>query len=107
MDSLITDKIYKEIKDIKGIDKITTRSFLGVSSISINVKTSANIKDILDDVRNKVNRVALPIDAKTPVITEIETDTSRAFSVFIYDPTDSATRSVLVARAIELQKAVK
>jgi HAE1 family hydrophobic/amphiphilic exporter-1 len=107
MDSLITDKIYKEIKDVKWIDKVTTRSFLGVSSISINVKTSAVVKDVLDDVRNKVSRVALPVDAKTPVITEIETDTSRAFSIFIYDPTDTASKSTLVARAIELQKIVK
>lgn len=107
MDSLITDKIYKEIKDIKWIDKITTRSLLGVSSISINIKTSAVMKDVIDDVRNKVSRVVLPVDAKTPVITEIETDTSRAFSVFIYDTTDNSSRSVLVARAIELQKAIK
>lgn len=107
MDSLITDKIYKEIKDIKWIDKITTSSSLGSSRITINVKTSANIKDVLDDVRNKVNRVTLPTDAKTPVITELETDTGRAFSVFIYDPTNQSSRSVLVARAIELQNRVK
>jgi multidrug efflux pump subunit AcrB len=107
MDSLVTDKIYKEIKDIKWIDKITTRSFLGVSSISINVKTSAVVKDVLDSVRNNVSRVTLPSDAKTPVITEIETDTSRAFSVFIYDTTNTNSKSVLVARAIELQKILK
>ncbi|MBX9809026.1 efflux RND transporter permease subunit, partial [Candidatus Gracilibacteria bacterium] len=79
MDSLITDKIYKEIKDIKGIDKITTNSSLGISSVVINVKTSASVKDVLVDVRNKVNRVILPADAKSPVITELETDTGRAF----------------------------
>jgi multidrug efflux pump subunit AcrB len=37
----------------------------------------------------------------------IKTDTGRAFSVFVYDPTGKATRSVLVARAIELQKRLK
>ncbi len=107
MDSLITDKIYKNIKDIKGIDTITTRSSLGVSSVMVNVKTSATVKDVLDDVRNKVGTVTLPADAKTPTITEIKTDTGRAFSVFVYDPSEKATRSVLVARAIELQKYLK
>lgn len=107
MDSLITDKIYKEIKDVKWIDKITTSSSLGISNVIVNVKTSAKVKDVLDDVRNKVNRVTLPVDAKSPIITERETDTGRAFSIFIYDPSNAASRSVLVARAIELQKTVK
>ncbi len=107
MDSLITDKIYKEIKDVKWVDKITTNSSLGISHITVNVKTSATVKDVLDDVRNKVNRVTLPTDAKSPIITEIETDTGRAFSVFIYDTTNKATHSTLVARAIDLQNAVK
>lgn len=107
MDSLITDKLYREIKDIKWIDKINTTSALGISQISITLKTSATTKDVLDDVRNKVNRVVLPTDAKTPVITEIETDTSRAFSVFIYDMSNTASRSSLLARAIDLQERVE
>jgi multidrug efflux pump subunit AcrB len=107
MDSLITDKIYKEIKDVKGIDKITSNSSLGASSITVNLKTSAETKDVLDDIRNKVNRITLPADAKSPVITELETDTGRAFSVFIYDPSNTLSRSYLVARAIDLQNTVK
>lgn len=75
--------------------------------MTVNIKTSAIVKDVLDDVRNKVGSVVLPADAKTPVITEIKTDTGRAFSVFIYDPSNQASRSVLVARAIDLQNRVK
>lgn len=41
------------------------------------------------------------------MITEIKTDTGRAFSVFIYDPSGQSSRSVLVARAIDLQNRVK
>ena len=62
---------------------------------------------MLDDIRNKVGTVILPADAKTPVVTEIETDTGRAFSVFVYDPSGKSSRSVLVARAIDLQQTVK
>jgi HAE1 family hydrophobic/amphiphilic exporter-1 len=75
--------------------------------VTVNVKTSANVKDVLDDIRNQVGSVLLPTDAKTPTIVEIKTDTGRAFSVFVYDPSGKVTRSVLVARAIELQKRVK
>ncbi len=107
MDSLVTDKIYKEIKDIKWIDKITTNSSLGFSRITVNIKTSASSKVILDDIRNTVTRIVLPVDAKSPVITELKTNTGRAFSVFIYDPTDKSTHSALVARAVELQKNIK
>lgn len=107
MDSLISDKIYKEIKDIKGIDKIESSSSLGFSSISITAKTSANIKDILDDVRNAVNRVPLPTDAKTPVITEIETDTNRAFSALIYSTQSGTTQSSLLERTKKLKTEIE
>lgn len=107
MDKLITDKIYKEIKDIKWVDKITSTSSLGISNIVVTTKTSAEVKDVMDDVRNAVSKVVLPTDAKSPVITEIETNTKTAFSVLIYDPTNSSSRSFLIDRAIKLQKAVK
>ncbi len=107
MDSLITDKIYKEIKDIKGIDKITTSSSLGVSSIMVALRTDANSKDLMNDIRNSVSKVILPSDAKTPTITEIETDTNRTFSVFLYAKTGEKSKSLLFSRAIELQKAIE
>lgn len=107
IDKLITDKIYKEIKDIKWIDKITSSSSLGISSIIITNKTSANVKDVMDDVRNSVSKVILPTDAKSPVITEIETNTKTAFSVLIYDPTNKSSLSLLINRAIKLQKIIK
>ena len=65
------------------------------------------MKDVLHDVRNAVNKVVLPSDAKYPVITEIETNTKTAFSVIIYDPTNESSRSLLIDRVIKLQKIVK
>lgn len=70
----------------------------------ITLKTSANTKDVLDDVRNKVNRVSLPTDAKTPTITEIETNTNQAFSVFLYDEQNALSREALISRGITLQR---
>jgi multidrug efflux pump subunit AcrB len=107
IDSLITDKIYKEIKDIKWVDKIQSSSTLGFSNLSLTLKTSAVTKDVLSDVRSAVARVTLPEDAKAPSITEIETDTSRAFSIYVYSRKPETTKAVLFDRAIRLKKAIE
>jgi multidrug efflux pump subunit AcrB len=103
MDSLISEKIYKEVKDIAWVDSIDTSSSLGISSVTLTLKSDADPKDVINDVRNRVNRVVLPSDAKTPVITEIETDTKRAFSVYIYWTDPNLSKALLMSRAIELQ----
>ena len=61
----------------------------------------------MNDVRNEVNRVILPADAKTPVVTEVETDTNRAFSIFIYSHDPKASKALLFDRAITLQNAIE
>lgn len=70
----------------------------------VTLKSDADTKVALDDVRNDVSKVVLPTDAKTPVITEIETNTNQAFSTFIYSDKESVSRAVLTARVIEVQK---
>lgn len=107
IDSLITDKIYKEVKDIKWIDKIESTSSLGVSSVVITLKTDAVVQDVLDEVRSNVARVSLPDDALDPNIQEIETDTSRAFSILIYDEDNSESRSYLLDKAKQIQEHLK
>lgn len=107
MDTLVTDKIYKEVKDIKWIDKIASSSSLWISNVTLTLKTSADVQDVLSDVRSAVWRVTLPADAKTPNITEIETDTNRAFSVFLYHIDDKADMESLFARAHILKKALE
>ena len=107
IDSLITDKIYKEVKDIKWIDKIESTSSLGVSSVVITLKTDAVVQDVLDEVRSNVARVSLPDDALDPNIQEIETDTSRAFSILIYDEDNSKSRSYLLDKAKQIQDHLK
>ena len=107
MDTLISDKIYKEVKDISGIDKIQSTSSLGISSLVLTLRTDADTKEVMNDVRNKIGRVALPSDAKSPSITEIETDTNRAFSTYIYAKSGEPSRAFLYARAIELQRAIE
>jgi multidrug efflux pump subunit AcrB len=107
IDSLITDKIYKEVKDIKWIDKIQSNSVLGFSSVSLTLKTNAVTKDVLSDVRSAVWRIILPADAKAPTITEIETDTNRAFSIYVYSRNPDADKAIIFDRAVKLKKEIE
>lgn len=107
MDSLISDKIQKEIKDIKGIDKIQSNSSLGVSVVTASLKTSADTKDVMNDIRNSINKISFPTDAKTPTITEIETDTNRTFSVFMYKKSGDASKATIMDRATSLKKQIE
>ena len=104
MDSLITDKVYKEVKDIKGIDSISSTSGLGFSSVVLTLRTDAEVKDVLSDVRSAVARASLPADANNPNITEIETDTNRTFSLYLYSKDRSTSKALMFDRAIKIQK---
>ncbi len=99
IDSLISEKIYKEVKDIKWIDKISSSSSLWFSMISITLKTWADSKNIVNEVRNNVNRIVFPTDAKVPVIMEIDTDTKQAFWVFIYWKNPNTSKDLLIEKA--------
>lgn len=84
MDSLVTDKLYKEIKDVDGIKKITSTSSLGISSISVELEPDAKTADVMAEIRNNIGRAQLPTDAKDPTVMEIKTDTNRMFTVSLY-----------------------
>ena len=80
VDTLITDKLYKEIKDIAGAKKITSKSSLGVSSLSIELQPSTDTAKFINDVRNNISRVVLPTDAKSPNVIEIKTEGNTVFA---------------------------
>lgn len=91
MDSLVTEKLYKEVKDIKGSKKITTSSSLGMSSISIELQPETNTTNFMTEVRNNIGRVVLPKDAKSPNVMEIKTDTNRVYDATFYSPDKSVS----------------
>lgn len=76
---------------------------MGFSQVTVTLKSDADNKDVLSKVQNGVNRVRLPTDANDSIITEIETDTNRIFSVFIYHKKNKASRATLTKKAIELK----
>lgn len=104
VDTLVTDKIYKAIKDVKGIDKITSTSSLGISTLQISGETGYEIKDLRTDIQSKIESVSLPSDARDPNVSLVETNANMTFSMYIFDKNNSASKEALLAQAKILQK---
>jgi hydrophobic/amphiphilic exporter-1 (mainly G- bacteria), HAE1 family len=84
IDSIITEKIYKEVKDIEGVDTIDTRSLLWVSNVTITLKNEVDTKDFINEVKTKVDRISFPEDVLDPNVSEISTDNQVLFQVIMY-----------------------
>lgn len=106
MDELITEKIEQNIKDVDGIKKITSSSRVGVSSITIELENDANIKDVLVDIKDEVDKTALPSDAEDPLVTEISSDNEAMFSVILYWDKDSISPVLLKQKARVIKDAL-
>lgn len=73
METLVTQPIEKELKNIGDVKEIRSSSSEGMSSISIEFEPDTDIDGALQKVRDKVDlaKVELPIDAEEPFIQEI------------------------------------
>jgi HAE1 family hydrophobic/amphiphilic exporter-1 len=69
-DSLITQEIEQKIKDVDGINEISSTSSKGFSSIAVQLEPSADTNVVLNDIRSKVDQAksSIPEDAEDPVI---------------------------------------
>lgn len=104
IDSLITEKIEKEIKDLEGVKKITSSSNLWVSSITVELQTGVDTRDMLTDIKDKVDKVSLPTDAEDPEVFEISSDNEVLFSMYLYADETKMTFGDLYDKSVALQK---
>lgn len=66
----ITLRIEEAIADIEGIDEISSRSSEGNSTVTVEVDESYNTRNVLDDIKVRVDALnTLPDDAEKPTIT--------------------------------------
>jgi len=107
IDSLITDEIEKEIKDLEGVKKITSSSSIWVSSISVELFNGVNTRDLLTDIKDKVDSVALPEDAEDPSVREISTSNELMFQLLVYGSKDNFSNFYLNRKAQELKSALE
>jgi multidrug efflux pump subunit AcrB len=65
----ITLRVEEAIADIEGIQELTSRSSEGRSLVNAEVAEGYNTRDILDDIKVKVDALnTLPLDAEKPVV---------------------------------------
>jgi multidrug efflux pump subunit AcrB len=103
VDSIVTEKIYKEVKDIQWIDKIDASSSQWVSSVTITLDNGISVKDFINDVRTKVDVISFPDDVKRPVIKEIWTDNEVLFQMVMYGDKNYFTMNSLRSLAMEFR----
>lgn len=103
IDSIITEKIEKEIQDIEGISKITSNSWVWFSSVTVELRNGVDTRDTLTDIKDKVDKLSFPTDANDPVVQEISTSNELLFQALIYGEQESYDnfRLTTLARQIE------
>ena len=75
VDSSVTNIIEGAVNSIPGIEDVRSRSAPGVSNVFAQFFLEKDLEVAFNDVQSKVNQILyqLPEDAKTPIITKIET----------------------------------
>lgn len=74
VERLVTDKLEPSVRNVAGIDKVTSSSRQGVSVITAQFLASADIETAIQDLRNAIESAKrdLPSDAEAPVVTKVD-----------------------------------
>lgn len=103
MDTLITQKIEKEIEDIEGIKKISSSSAIWVANTSIELDNEVDTSKALVEIKDAIDKTQLPSDAEDPIVTEISTSNETMFNILLYGPADIFTDAYLRERAQDIK----
>ncbi len=80
-------RIEEAVQDIEGIKKITSTAQENIASVMIEVKTGYSTKDVLDDVKARVDAIeTFPQEIEKPVVKELMLR-NQVLNVAIYGPT--------------------
>lgn len=83
--------VEEAIQDVDGIDRIKSNAGTGVGSVSVEVKSGHDIREVMDDVKTRVDAIDnFPEEAEKPTIKEIILN-AQVLSVAISADTDEKT----------------
>ncbi|MBU1089471.1 efflux RND transporter permease subunit [Patescibacteria group bacterium] len=73
IEKLITDRIEEKLKNLDDLDKLTSTSSEGISSITVEFDARADLTESIRNLRDEVDSAKsnLPDDATDPIVTEI------------------------------------
>jgi multidrug efflux pump subunit AcrB len=103
IDSLITDKIEGEIEDIEGISKISSNSSVGSSSVTVELENGVETRDVLTDIKDRIDTLSLPQEADDSIVIEISTQNELLFEALIYGKKEDFSNFALNQKARQIQ----
>jgi HAE1 family hydrophobic/amphiphilic exporter-1 len=106
VETSVTKKLEDALSSIEGLDKISSTSQEGISLITVQLKSNADVDKAERDVQRKADQTQndLPDDAKKPVVNKISLDDAPVISAGItskldprelYDLIDKQLKAVL------------
>lgn len=84
IDSLITEKIEDEVKDIEWVKEMTSNSSLWLSLVTLELEPWVDTSKVLTDVKDKVDNIQFPDDADDANVTEVSTNDTLLYNALIY-----------------------
>jgi len=107
IDSIITQKIEDEIENMPEVDSIDSRSSLGISNVTVTLKSSADTKLFVSDVKAKIDNIPFVEDVNDPVVSEISSDNAVLFQMVLYGPKDDFTLNQVRSLGVSLKNEIK
>lgn len=103
IDSLITDKIEKKIKDIEWIKKIDSTSSLWFSSVVVELDNWISVQDTMTEIKDQIDTIDFPAESNDTVVQDISSKDNRLFSIIFYADEWKYSKSYLLNKAIVLK----
>ena len=109
INSLITEKIEKQIETLDGVSKITATSADSISRLIITLDNKADPDRLASKIEDEVKKVNLPSDANDPVITQINSKMigKSMFSLLLYAKDDRFDLDYLKKKAQSLKSTLE
>lgn len=107
IDSTITQKVEDQIENMPEIDTIDSRSSLGVSSVTITLKSNVDTKLFINDVKTKLDSIAFVEDVKDPIVSEISSDNAILFQMILYGSREEFTLNQIRSLAVSMKNEIK
>ena len=107
IDSLITTKIEKEIKDIDWINKINSTSSVWSSVVVVELKNDADTQEVLTNIKDNIDTIDFPEDVNDPIAQEVDTWSNIMFQALLYWKKENFSNFKLNTLAKKVQKALE
>ncbi|MEZ5303145.1 MAG: efflux RND transporter permease subunit [Verrucomicrobiales bacterium] len=83
VEELIVERLEQAVADLEGIEEMRSEAFEGRGRLSLEVERGADPREVLDDVKNRVDAInTLPPESERPIIA-LEQRPSNVISVII------------------------